>query len=843
MRAAELASKLPEAKRRGDYWDCRCPAHDDEHPSCSFSDGHAGIVFTCHSHGCPSKDIAAGMATRIGCKVRDFFFSENGRGQEPVATYLYTAADGTINRRVLKYVDERGKKKFIQQRPDPDHPDRWLDKVAGHPTILYHEGDLQGAAVVAYVEGEEDANRLRGLGWIATTHPMGCKAFKRAYAQQLATAMAPGGLVVVFRDDDLEGLAMQQQVVGAVYAAGLRVKRIILPDLPPIKGADVSDWLRSHTADDLAALVAATPEWTPQTDAAHEGPGVPAKKPIINTSNMELGEMAAIAWSAIEAQNMPPVVYSYGDGLAWLVATHQGPLVIERLGVAHLTHHLAEVVTFEREVKGSIKPAWPPQVLATDMVTVPRRSLPWLTRVVHVPVFLRTGQLLTKVGYDPSGLYYDPTLGLEIPPISETPTPRDVLAALELLRTELLGDFPFGSPADEVHALALLLTPFLRDCIEGCTPLFVISKPTARTGAGLLVKILSRIMTGTAAPPKTVTANEEETEKRLLAFLLPAPAVILLDNLQSKLSSASLSSVLTAYPTWAGRLLGKTLEITVPVTSVIVATGNHVQLSRELTDRSVLIWLDPDVEEPGTRTDFRHPRLEAWTAAHRGELIGACLTLGQAWVHEGMPARPPGPGFGMFEEWADTLGGVFAVIGVPGFLGNREQLRADVDEDTATQKAFLAGWWGCFGERVVATRDLLETAKTHPLPITAKDEHGTLIKLGHVIRSMVDKPYRLENVTVTVRRATGRARAAAWYLQRRGESGESDESGPRHSYARPRARAGNGGAPAAEDSQDSPHSPHSSVEEELFAAPDPPPIDPGPHGDACDCDECVPPDW
>ena len=522
----------------------------------------------------------------------------------------------------------------------------------------------------------------------------------------------------------------------------------------------IKQWLGLHQS--------AEPRWRP-----------PADRPEIDTGNLGLAEMGEAAWHAIGRANDPPKIYRYGTALAWLAADPAGRAQIEVMGPDHVRHHLAEIATFIRWTAApgrapQPKPALPPLALVADLLAVPAGLLPRLARLVRVPVFTADGRLLTEPGYDAaSGLYVATPTDLRIPAIAAAPTEEDLAEAWALLRAELLVDFPFAGPADLAHTAALLLTVFLRELIPGDVPLFLISKSTPRTGAGLLVKILSLIQDGTTAAPTTISQDEEETRKRLTAFLLPSPSLILLDNLHGRLDSAALAAILTCGGLWSDRLLGHTQEVTVPVRTVFVATGNNPTVSGEIAGRSVLIRLDAKMEDPSTRTGFRHPQLEAWTREHRGRLLAAALTLGQGWIQAGRLLAKDLT-FGGFQEWAEILGGVLAHAGIPGFLDNRRTLFEQADEDNTIIKAFLSDWWARYGKAPVATNELLDVAKPHALDIAAKTDLGVLRRLGRLIASIVDRWYHLSEgptPTLAVKRTKGRAGVAGWRLEEQGNGG------------------------------------------------------------------------
>jgi hypothetical protein len=584
-----------------------------------------------------------------------------------------------------------------------------------------------------------------------------------------------------------------QSIVAAVEAENARFR-------PPLADAELHALLQhALTQPDRAAFAGRNGQAALDQPATDEDP-----RPEIDIANLGLDEMAMAAWKAIEATNTPPRVFLSAGGLAWLVADATGLPTVEVMSQDHIRHRLADVVSFirwssaGRERPPKKKPAFPPETLAADLRAVPHPTLPRLERIVRMPVFTQDGRLLTAPGYDAaSGLYLAPPAGLTLPPIPSAPSGTEIAAAREALCVDLLGDFPFVTDADLAHAVALLFTPVLRELVTGCVPLFVLSKPTPRTGAGLLTKAVSIVQGGSPIAATTISRDEEEMRKRLTSLLMSSPAMILLDNLHGRLDSAALAAILTT-PTWEDRLLGRSQTVRLTVRSVFVATGNNVALSNEMAGRSVLIRLDPKIEDPSTRTGFQHADLERWATTNRARLLWAALVLGQAWVTAGRPLAAIA--FGGFAEWAGVLGGVLQIAGIPGFLANRRTLFEQADEESAHVRAFLADWWTAHGDTPVLVKALIELAKGHPLPIASRSEQGTLIRLGQLIQSLEDRRYDLGGCGVAVRRAGAAKRAVLWRLV--GESNESDESPSVNTRARSAAQPPEGLA-AGKDSPDS----------------------------------------
>jgi hypothetical protein len=118
-------------------------------------------------------------------------------------------------------------------------------------------------------------------------------------------------------------------------------------------------------------------------------------------------------------------------------------------------------------------------------------------RVVYTPVFAGTGELVATPGYHlNTGIFVfaPPDLDGFLESIGDiaNPSKDDLQGALEVL-LEPLCDFPFVSQADRAHTLALILLPFVRELIDGPTPLHGIFKPAPGTGGTLLAEIVNLV--------------------------------------------------------------------------------------------------------------------------------------------------------------------------------------------------------------------------------------------------------------------------------------------------------------------------------------------------------------
>jgi hypothetical protein len=424
-----------------------------------------------------------------------------------------------------------------------------------------------------------------------------------------------------------------------------------------------------------------------------------------------------------------------------------------------LRYALARAATWY-VVKDELKRTLPPMHVVRDLLAAPLRlesELPVLTRIVEVPVFAPDGNVKTSPGYDAgSRTYLAPPARFVLPALPNSPSAADVAEARRLLIDELLGDFPFVASSDRAHAVALMLLPFVRDLIPGPTPIHLIDKPSPGTGASLLTDALCTVATGHPAAKTTEAGDEQEWRKRITALLLQGLPVVVIDNLRRRLDSAALSSAVTS-PLFGDRRLGRNETVQVPVRCAFVVTANNAQLSTELTRRTVRIRLDAGLERPWMRQKFNHPRLIEWVRENHAHLAWAALVLGRSWIDSGRPLGERK--IGMFEAWAEVLGGILNLVGIPGFLDPLEDLHAVADAETAALRAFIASWWESFRDRAIGTHDLFSLAKEFDLGDGTAQSRRT--RLGYFLRSLRDR--RFGNLRVAP--AGSLRNAQQWKLQ------------------------------------------------------------------------------
>lgn len=425
-------------------------------------------------------------------------------------------------------------------------------------------------------------------------------------------------------------------------------------------------------------------DWPPRergdADGLYFGP-IAGQLPIVNTSARKLNEVVDEVLANIdEANTHDPSLFAHGSEVVKVVGQPGRTAALDKHMLAYEADTRMHFVKTMPNGGQAVTQA-PARVVDTIM-SLPEKPFPELDRLSYTPFFSPSGRYVSEAGYDREAhTFYAPALGVEVPPFPEEPTRAQVKGARHLLVEELLGDFPFVADADRAHAVALMLLPFVRDLIDGATPLHNIEAPTPGSGKGLLMKAL--LMPGVGGRHVTcgAAADNEEWEKRLVSFLRLSPQALVIDNVNEKVTSGFLCTALTE-PVITSRLLGVSQQVTIPVRSAWVMTANNPKFSDEVARRTIRIRVDAGVEHPEDRAGFRHPDLLAWAAARRGALIAACCLLVQSWFVAGAPRPVAAKPFGSFEAWQSVMSGLLDHIGVPGLLDNKADFMAVSDDES-----------------------------------------------------------------------------------------------------------------------------------------------------------------
>ncbi len=479
-------------------------------------------------------------------------------------------------------------------------------------------------------------------------------------------------------------------------------------------------------------------------------------KTSIDVGNRQLSDIANDALMALQADNTgDPNTFVRGGTLVRINQDERCHYAIQEFGNRSLLSKLAAVADWETVKLDSngdpqTQAVFPPADAVNAILGAGEwPEFPALGGIITSPIFSRDGVLHDKQGYDRrTKLYHAASVNVG----DNTPTPRRIAWAKDLLLNELLGDFAFKDESSKAHAVAYLLLPFVREMIDGATPVHVVDSPSPGTGKGLLLNACAYLALGHDASTMAAARDDEEWRKRLTTSLMRGATHLIIDNVNHTLDSGVLASAFTQ-PVWEDRTLGSNRDVRIPIRTIWGVTANNIEMSQELTRRAVWIRMDANSEKPWLRSAFKHPNLMQWVRVHRDELVTAAVTLIQAWIEAGQP-QFQGRAKGSYESWAGVIGGILQTVGILDFLNNEDELYERVTSKTDMLADFVKAWWEKFGTEATSAYELFKLAsfadsdaenqlnEWHNLlgeMLTSTKQRGRQTQLGKILAENQDK--------------------------------------------------------------------------------------------------------
>lgn len=477
-------------------------------------------------------------------------------------------------------------------------------------------------------------------------------------------------------------------------------------------------------------------------------------KPVINITGKRLRDVTNEAISAIRIGNRPHL-FVYAGRMVRVETDERGEPKIREINEDSLRgelDRLAEwVKNVEREVNGEERvieiPVTPSRYAVRDVLSLPQEEwgLPSLLGITACPVMRDDGSISdTSGGYDPeTQVYFHASADFYMPDIPDNPTPEDIAGALKLVE-EVFVDFPFVDTGDDdkgsskANTIAALFTAVLRPNIKSMVPCFLTDKPLRGTGASLLQRVIGVIATGIEPPTMVLPKNEEEWEKKVFSILRSGKTIEIIDNVSGSLSSDVFASMLTSpYP--SNRILGQSVEVTLPNRLFWMVNGNNVPIGGDIGRRLLYSRMDALKKEPWTRSGFRHPDLIQWCIENRGRILAAVFTIARGWIQAGRQVPADTPVVGSFEEWRDTIAGILHHAGVSGFLRNAANLNAENDTELGEWEMFLMAIYDIYPKQPWTTSILEKRLKREKME-SENDNHRLLDSLPGDLASTFSNP-------------------------------------------------------------------------------------------------------
>lgn len=612
-----------------------------------------------------------------------------------VAEYTYEHSEGGVAFQVLRL----DPKDFRQRRPDPDGGG-WVWKMKGVELLPYRLPEVAaavGTRAILIVEGEKDVDNLRGLGFVATCNPGGAGKWPDHFVKWFR-----GADILLLPDNDDAGRDHVNDVARKLHGEVKSIKVLTLPRLPH-KG-DASNWIEGGgTRDQLIELAHSSAiEWDPATaPQPHAGGGVDGgsgkSRPVVRLENDKLHQNVNSTEELLVKSGRPIFVRA---GRLVRPVTEQvdaanGKTVLigkfRAMSNDEMADVMAETIRFEKfdgrsEDWEATKP--PRDVAGILLNREGQWGFPQVISIITTPTLRFDGSLLSTPGYDAATrVYYAEDKRLQMPAIADRPSRDDALKALQLIKGLLTG-FPFVSDVDHAVALSGILTAVCRPAMP-VAPLHAVRATTAGSGKTYLVDVSSVIASGQRCPVITLGQTEEETEKRLGAYLMAGVPIVSIDNVNGEMGGDMLCQAVER-PIVRVRILGRSEAPAFEVRSTFFATGNNLQLRGDMTRRAVVCNLDAGVERPELRA-FDFSPVER-VLAGRGAYVAAALTVVRAYLVAGQPGKLSP--IGSYEVWSDMIRSCLVWLGEGDPVASMEKAREE-DPYLVEIKEIFGQWREC----------------------------------------------------------------------------------------------------------------------------------------------------
>lgn len=472
-------------------------------------------------------------------------------------------------------------------------------------------------------------------------------------------------------------------------------------------------------------------------DAVEDEHGRPDLRVVHNTAKLDVtNEADAIdGVLAIMATEQLPGLYKRSGGPCWVYEDDQGNPLIKQLASENLRAYLAEhLVTYQMvrnpltETVDEVRELLMPKTCSTILGRKDWPLLP-LRGIITSPVVRPDGSLIQATEYDKAtGLYMHPKVPLRR--LQPQVTEQSVARAKDIVLGQMLADFPFVDDSDRAQYLGALLSPIIRHYVPGPTPLVVITGTSQASGKTLLKDVFGRLY-GLAETPWA--ENDAELRKAITAKMWDCgDPVIAMDNLPNGhiIKSPILSSLVTS-AVWSDRLLGSSSSVSMPNDRLWVLTGNNLRTGGDNARRTLWVRLDPDCPNPDQRDNFTVGDLRIWLEENASTIVAALVTMVRGWLAAG--AKTINTRMGDYSRWASVIAGILDYLQVPGWLANRGQANAALDDEAQEWAAFLTDWHAAIGTRAVTVKELLGLKETVPQLHNGDMPSGK--QLGHWLKA------------------------------------------------------------------------------------------------------------
>jgi hypothetical protein len=279
-----------------------------------------------------------------------------------------------------------------------------------------------------------------------------------------------------------------------------------------------------------------------------------------------------------------------------------------------------------------------------------------IRRILDVAIPIRTDK--GDIIYPVKG--YNKNLQLYCDPRSPVIQRLDYERAKEIILKEVYGEFCFKDEQSKTHAVARLITPYLRGIMgfHQKSPLWWFGGNRPGCGKDYCNGCSQLVYLGRAFEDAPIGESSEETRKRITAMLVAGRRMAYFANCQHHLSDPTFLTAITD-SVFRTRMLGTTSaasDLELANETEYALSGNTGITCIEDYERRLRKILLEAYEEDINSRQFNRSDLWGWIVDNRSLILSAIHTLFLYWIEKGQPlGKTP---FASFSVWAEIVGGV-----------------------------------------------------------------------------------------------------------------------------------------------------------------------------------------
>lgn len=488
-----------------------------------------------------------------------------------------------------------------------------------------------------------------------------------------------------------------------------------VPPAPPLPVATPDPIMAEPALPPVSENTTGSDAGEPPSGAGGGGDADEGARPVIQIKNGNMVEVVALSEAALlRGDKRFPPIFQRSAELIRIIRTVEpsedkglvrkaGAVLTVPVEATWLTYEFMKSADYEKwdSRANEFKAVDLNKKYAETYISTKTWAAKPLSGIIEAPSMRRNGELISEPGYDEAtGIFFASSQDFDVPtgPISD----EDLKWSVDLFH-ELYDSFSPEEPHDFAAFVSAVLTALVRPLLP-TAPGFAIRAPKKGGGKTKTAKVISIIALGrecTLIP--VANENDQEFDKRMDAALLEGDPVILVDNIERPINSASLNAIFTS-PMVSVRALGVSRSPQVRTNRTFFFTGNNLSLTGDLTRRIIPIDLNSKCEKPEDREFSFVP--EEMALERRREFVLAALNILKRYQDDGCPEPVV---LGSFEVWSRVVRSAVIHAGLPDPCTGLADWEA-TDTVAVTLRNLLRVWHGLWKSTPMRSGEVVNNA-------------------------------------------------------------------------------------------------------------------------------------